>query len=161
MISTLCITLMKRDLILPDLEENMLWEDTLLERKDALPANFVKMLALPMLLQLKVNLDQMDQEEQPSMTSIWLNAFIVDFARKLALLMLLLRSGFENKFLGTKLWVFGMGSWRFTIRQEKVAREWRQMGTTISKKYRISYGRFRILIEFLEMKDKLKTLKFS
>ena len=88
---TLFTILGKRELFPLCSEENMLWEDIQLVKKDALLANFVKLHALLSLLLSNLSQDQMDQGEQLNMISIWLNAFSAVSAKKLALLMLSLK----------------------------------------------------------------------
>ena len=93
---TLFTILGKRELCPLCSEESTLWEDTQLVKKDALLVNFVRLHALLSLLSSNLSQDLMDQEELQNMISIWLNASSAVSAKKLALLVLLLKDLISN-----------------------------------------------------------------
>ena len=88
---TLSTTHGRKELFHPCSEESTLLEDIQPVRKDALPANFAKLLAQLSQLSLSLSQDQMAREEPLNTTSIWQSASSADSARKLAQLTLLLR----------------------------------------------------------------------
>ena len=86
---TLSTTHGKREPFHPCSEESTLLEDIQLVKKDALPANFAKLLAQLSQLSLSLNQDQMAREEPPNTILIWPSASSADSARRLAQLTLL------------------------------------------------------------------------
>lgn len=79
----LYIILMKKDHFLPNLEENMPWEDMLQDNKDASHASYAQLHVQPELSQLRASHDQMDRGGQLGMILTWQNAFIADIVKKL------------------------------------------------------------------------------
>lgn len=73
---------MKKDHFLPNLEENMRWEDTPQDNKDASHASYAQLHVQPELSPSRASQGQTDQGEQLDMTLTWQNAFIVDIAKK-------------------------------------------------------------------------------